>query len=111
VGSKLFAVDREEHGGDSLYDRERTSATLAIFPLNDDEISALQVRQRIPAPLAEVGIIKPTETAVALLALPLHVLVRRLSEVAALRDISVVEPDIEDVVARLYKERMPAPRA
>jgi viologen exporter family transport system ATP-binding protein len=29
-------------------------------------------------------------------------LVRRLAEVAALRDISVLEPDIEDVVARLY---------
>jgi ABC-2 type transport system ATP-binding protein len=29
-------------------------------------------------------------------------LVRRLAEVASLRDISVVEPDIEDVVARLY---------
>jgi len=28
--------------------------------------------------------------------------VRRLTEVAALRDISVLEPDIEDVVARLY---------
>jgi len=38
-------------------------------------------------------------------------LVRRLSEVAALRDIAVVEADIEDVVARLYTERMPAPRA
>ena len=38
-------------------------------------------------------------------------LVRRLSEVAALRDISVVEPDIEDVVARLYTGRAPAPRA
>jgi hypothetical protein len=33
--------------------------------------------------------------------------VRRLAEVAALRDISVVEPDIEDVVARLYTGRMP----
>jgi ABC-2 type transport system ATP-binding protein len=32
-------------------------------------------------------------------------LVRRLTEVAALRDISVVEPDIEDVVARLYTDR------
>ena len=31
-------------------------------------------------------------------------LVRRLAEVAALRDISVLEPDIEDVVARLYQE-------
>ncbi len=29
-------------------------------------------------------------------------LVSRLVEVAALRDISVLEPDIEDVVARLY---------
>jgi ABC-type uncharacterized transport system ATPase subunit len=29
-------------------------------------------------------------------------LVRRLAEVAALRDISVLEPAIEDVVARLY---------
>ena len=29
-------------------------------------------------------------------------LVKRLAEVAALRDIAVVEPDIEDVVARLY---------
>ena len=29
-------------------------------------------------------------------------LVRRLAEVAALRDISVLEPDIEEVVARLY---------
>ena len=29
-------------------------------------------------------------------------LVRRLAEVATLRDISVLEPDIEDVVARLY---------
>ena len=34
-------------------------------------------------------------------------LVRRLAEVAALRDISVVEPDIEDVVARLYTGRVP----
>jgi ABC-2 type transport system ATP-binding protein len=31
--------------------------------------------------------------------------VRRLTEVAALRDISVLEPDIEDVVARLYARR------
>ena len=31
-------------------------------------------------------------------------LVRRLAEVASLRDISVVEPGIEEVVARLYKE-------
>ena len=31
-------------------------------------------------------------------------LVRRLAEVASLRDISVVEPDIEEVVARLYTE-------
>ena len=44
-------------------------------------------------------------------------LVRRLAEVAALRDISVLEPDIEEVVARLYQEmggleRAPqAPRA
>jgi len=38
-------------------------------------------------------------------------LVRRLSEIAALRDISVVEPDIEDVVARLYTGRGPAARA
>jgi ABC-2 type transport system ATP-binding protein len=39
-------------------------------------------------------------------------LVRRLAEVAALRDISVLEPDIEDVVTRLYA-RQPAtpPRA
>ena len=37
-------------------------------------------------------------------------LVRRLAEVAALRDISVVEPDIEDVVARLYTGRIPGPR-
>jgi ABC-2 type transport system ATP-binding protein len=29
-------------------------------------------------------------------------LVRRLAEIASLRDISVLEPDIEDVVARLY---------
>jgi ABC-2 type transport system ATP-binding protein len=29
-------------------------------------------------------------------------LVRRLAEVAALRDISILEPDIEDVIARLY---------
>jgi viologen exporter family transport system ATP-binding protein len=36
-------------------------------------------------------------------------LVSRLAEVAALRDISVLEPDIEDVVARLYtrQERTP----
>jgi ABC-2 type transport system ATP-binding protein len=33
-------------------------------------------------------------------------LVRRLAEVATLRDISVLEPDIEDVVARLYTGRM-----
>jgi ABC-2 type transport system ATP-binding protein len=32
-------------------------------------------------------------------------LVRRLAEVAALRDISVLEPTIEDVVARLYTRR------
>jgi hypothetical protein len=32
-------------------------------------------------------------------------LVRRLAEVAALRDISVLEPEIEDVVARLYADR------
>ena len=38
-------------------------------------------------------------------------LVRRLAEVAALRDISVVEPDIEDVVARLYTGRAPDSRA
>jgi ABC-2 type transport system ATP-binding protein len=31
--------------------------------------------------------------------------VRRLTEVAALRDIAVLEPDIEDVVARLYTRR------
>ena len=31
-------------------------------------------------------------------------LVRRLADVAAIRDISVLEPDIEDVVARLYGE-------
>src|SRR5207253_2375996 len=31
--------------------------------------------------------------------------VRRLTEVAALRDISVLEPDIEDVVTRLYARR------
>jgi hypothetical protein len=31
--------------------------------------------------------------------------VRRLTEVAALRDISLREPDIEDVVARLYARR------
>jgi ABC-2 type transport system ATP-binding protein len=31
--------------------------------------------------------------------------VRRLTEAAALRDISVLEPDIEDVVARLYARR------
>jgi ABC-2 type transport system ATP-binding protein len=30
-------------------------------------------------------------------------LVRRLADVASLRDISVLEPDIEDVVARLYR--------
>ena len=30
-------------------------------------------------------------------------LLRRLADVAALRDISVLEPDIEDVVARLYR--------
>jgi len=34
-------------------------------------------------------------------------LVRRLAEVAALRDISVVEPAIEDVIARLYTSRIP----
>jgi len=34
-------------------------------------------------------------------------LVRRLAEVATLRDISVLEPSIEDVVARLYTERTP----
>ena len=33
-------------------------------------------------------------------------LVRRLAEVAALRDISVLEPDIEDVVARLYTRQV-----
>jgi ABC-2 type transport system ATP-binding protein len=32
-------------------------------------------------------------------------LVSRLVAVAALRDISVLEPDIEDVVARLYARR------
>jgi len=32
-------------------------------------------------------------------------LVSRLAEAAALRDISVLEPDIEDVVARLYSRR------
>jgi ABC-2 type transport system ATP-binding protein len=32
-------------------------------------------------------------------------LVARLAEVGTLRDISVVEPDIEDVVARLYASR------
>jgi ABC-2 type transport system ATP-binding protein len=32
-------------------------------------------------------------------------LVRRLAEVAPLRDIAVREPDIEDVVARLYTGR------
>jgi ABC-2 type transport system ATP-binding protein len=37
-------------------------------------------------------------------------LVRRLAEIAALRDISVVEPDIEDVVARLYTGRIPGQR-
>jgi ABC-2 type transport system ATP-binding protein len=31
-------------------------------------------------------------------------LVRRLAEVAVLRDISVLEPEIEDVVARLYRD-------
>ena len=36
-------------------------------------------------------------------------LVRRLAEVAALRDISVVEPGIEDVVARLYTGPRPEP--
>jgi ABC-2 type transport system ATP-binding protein len=35
-------------------------------------------------------------------------LVRRLAEVAALRDISVLEPAIEDVVARLYADPRPA---
>jgi ABC-2 type transport system ATP-binding protein len=34
-------------------------------------------------------------------------LVRRLTEVAALRDISVLEPAIEDVVARIYTRRAP----
>jgi viologen exporter family transport system ATP-binding protein len=38
-------------------------------------------------------------------------LVRRLAEVAALRDISVLEPDIEDVVARLYTGQPPWPLA
>jgi ABC-2 type transport system ATP-binding protein len=39
-------------------------------------------------------------------------LVKRLAEVAALRDISILEPDIEDVVARLYAWGAPgAPRA
>jgi ABC-2 type transport system ATP-binding protein len=38
-------------------------------------------------------------------------LVRRLAEIAALRDISVLEPDIEDVVARLYtRSREDRPR-
>jgi ABC-type uncharacterized transport system ATPase subunit len=37
--------------------------------------------------------------------------VRRLAEVAALRDISVVEPDIEDVVTRLYTGRAGGPPA
>jgi ABC-2 type transport system ATP-binding protein len=32
-------------------------------------------------------------------------LVRRLAEVAPIRDISILEPDIEDVVARLYTRR------
>jgi ABC-2 type transport system ATP-binding protein len=32
-------------------------------------------------------------------------LVARVAEVGSLRDISVVEPDIEDVVARLYASR------
>ena len=36
-------------------------------------------------------------------------LARRLAEVAALRDISVVEPGIEDVVARLYTSRRAGP--
>jgi len=36
-------------------------------------------------------------------------LVRRQAEVAALRDISVLEPDIEDVVARLYTGLIGAP--
>jgi len=36
-------------------------------------------------------------------------LVRRLAEVAALRDISVVEPGIEDVVTRLYAGPRPEP--
>jgi ABC-2 type transport system ATP-binding protein len=31
-------------------------------------------------------------------------LVARLAAVGSLRDISVVEPDIEDVVARLYSD-------
>ena len=34
-------------------------------------------------------------------------LVRRLADVASLRDISVLEPDIEDVVARLYRTARP----
>jgi ABC-2 type transport system ATP-binding protein len=34
-------------------------------------------------------------------------LVSRLAEVAALRDISVLEPDIEEVVARLYTRQAP----
>jgi len=38
-------------------------------------------------------------------------LVTRLGAIAALRDISVLEPDIEDVVARLYTDRPGAPSA
>jgi len=34
-------------------------------------------------------------------------LVSRLTEVAALRDISVLEPAIEDVVARIYTRHSP----
>ena len=36
---------------------------------------------------------------------PAGELVRRLAEVAPIRDISILEPDIEDVVARLYTGR------
>jgi ABC-2 type transport system ATP-binding protein len=36
-------------------------------------------------------------------------LVRRLATVASLRDISVQEPEIEDVIARLYASSRPAP--
>ena len=32
-------------------------------------------------------------------------LVRRLAEIASLRDIAVLEPNIEEVVARLYARR------